>query len=106
MSGRQVAARDWTPEELWVIFFGERLRDSSDSAGLMRRRDEIDHAEAGGKITEATARALLAEVRKRRDGMFEALRGRHDRPTLFDARQQRRTFVPLPFPGAGPAEAA
>jgi hypothetical protein len=106
MSGLANTARDWTPEEEWVIFFGERLADSSDSAGLGRRRDEIAHAEAGGKITPETAVALLAEVRKRRDGMFEALRGRHDRPTLFDARQQRRTFVPLPFPGAGPAEAA
>ena len=92
--------------ELWVIAFGERLRDASDSAGLGRRRDEIAHAEAGGKITKETAAALLAEVRNRRSEMFADLRGRHDRPTLAAARQGRRTFTPRPFPGAGPAEAA
>ena len=99
-------APGWTPEELWVIAFGERLRDSSDSAGLGRRREEIAHAEVGGKITEETAVALVAEVRKRRSEMFEGLRGRHNRPTLFEARQQRRrTFTPRPFPGAGPDSA-
>jgi hypothetical protein len=97
--------QDWTPEELWVIAFGERLRDSSDSAALGRRREEIAHAELGGKITEETAVALVAEVRKRRDAMFAGLRGRHDRPTLAAARQARRTFTPRSFPGAGPAEA-
>ncbi len=106
MSAQQEAAPDWTPEELWVIAFGERLRDSSDSAGLGRRRDEIAHAEVGGKITQETAGALLAEVRKRRSEMFAGLRGRHDRPTLFEARQARRTFTPRPFPAAGTAEAA
>ena len=105
MIGQQEAAPDWTPEELWIIAFGERLRDSSDSAGLGRRREEIAHAEVGGKITQETADALLAEVRKRRDGMFEGLRGRHNRPTLFEARQARRTFTPRPFPGAGPEPA-
>jgi hypothetical protein len=101
------AAQDWTPEELWVIAFGERLRDSTDSAGLGRRRDEIAHAEVGGKITQETADALLAEVRKRRDGMFADLRPRRDRTTLFDARQaRRRTFTPRSFPAAGPGEAA
>jgi hypothetical protein len=100
------AAPDWTPEELWVIAFGERLRDSSDSSGLGRRRDEIAHAVVGGKITEETAAALLAEVRKRRAQMFEGLRNRRSRPALAEARQARRTFTPRPFPGAGPAEAA
>jgi hypothetical protein len=101
------AAPGWTPEELWVIAFGERLADSSDSAGLGRRREEIAHAEAGGKITPETAVALLAEVRKRRDGMFADLRPRRDRPTLFAARQaRRRTFTPRSFPDAGPGEAA
>ncbi len=96
------AAPDWTPEELWVIAFGERLRDSSDSAALERRRDEIDHAELGGKITEETKAALLAEIRKRREQMFADLRGRHHRPTLAAQRRGRRTFTPRPFPGAGP----
>lgn len=106
MSAAQEAAPDWTPEELWVIAFGERLRDSSDSAGLGRRREEIAHAEVGGKITEETAVALVAEVRKRRSEMFADLRGRHNRPTLFEARRGRRTFTPRPFPAAGTAEGA
>jgi hypothetical protein len=97
---------DWTPEELWVIAFGERLRDTSDAPGIGRRREEIAHAEAGGKITEETAVALRAEVRKRRFELFEGLRSRHDRPTLAAARQGRRTFTPRPFPGAGPEERA
>lgn len=105
MIGQQEAAPDWTPEELWIIAFGERLRDSSDSAGLGRRRDEIAHAELGGKITPETAVALVAEVRKRRDRMFEDLRNRHHRPTLAQARQARRAFTPRPFPGAGPDSA-
>jgi hypothetical protein len=106
MSAQQEAAPGWTPEELWIIAFGERLRDSSDSAGLGRRREEIAHAEAGGKITQETAAALMEEVRKRRSEMFADLRGRHDRPTLAQARQARRTFVPRSFPAAGPAEVA
>jgi hypothetical protein len=105
MIGQQEAAPDWTPEELWIIAFGERLRDSSDSAGLGRRRDEIAHAELGGKITPETAVALVAEVRKRRAAMFEDLRNRHNRPTLAQARQARRAFTPRPFPGAGPDSA-
>jgi hypothetical protein len=92
------AAPDWTPEELWIIAFGERLRDTSGSAGLGRRRDEIAHAEAAGEITLATAGALVAEVGKRRSELFAGLRGRHDRPTLAAARQGRRTFIPRPFP--------
>jgi len=100
------AQQDWTPEELWVIAFGERLLASSDSAGLGRRREEIDHAEAGGKIAAETAAALLAEVRKRRDGMFADLRGRHHRPTLAEARRGRRTFTPRSFPAAGTADGA
>jgi hypothetical protein len=99
-------APDWTPEELWVIAFGERLRDSSDSAGIGRRRDEIAHAEAIGTVTQATARALRAEVGKRRSEMFADLRNRHNRPTLAAAWQGRRTFTPRPFPAAEPAEAA
>ena len=101
MSAAQEAAPGWTPEELWVIAFGERLRDSSGSAGLGRRREEIAHAEAGGQITEETAAALLEEVRKRRDGMFADLRNRHSRPTLAEARRGRRTFTPRPFPAGG-----
>jgi len=95
------AARDWTPEELWVIAFGERLRDTSGSDGIGRRRDEIAHAELGGKITPETAVALLAEVRRRRSELFEGLRGRHDRPTLAAQRQGRRAFTPRPFPAGG-----
>ena len=100
MSAQQEAAPGWTPEELWIIAFGERLRDSSDSAGLGRRRDEIAHAELGGKITPETAAELVTEVRKRRDAMFADLRGRHSRPTLAEARRARRTFTPRPFPEA------
>jgi hypothetical protein len=106
MSAAQETAPGWTPEELWVIAFGERLHASSDSAGIGRRREEIAHAELGGKITEETAVALVEEVRKRRDAMFAGLRGRHSRPTLAQARQARRTFTPRPFPAAGTAEAA
>jgi hypothetical protein len=109
MSAAQEAAPGWTPEELWVIAFGERLLASSDSAGLGRRREEIAHAELGGKIAPETAVALVAEVRKRRDRMFADLRNRHDRPTLFEARQARqghRTFTPRSFPAAETAEAA
>jgi hypothetical protein len=106
MSAQQEAAQDWTPEELWVIAFAERLHATSGSAGLGRRRDEIAHAEAAGKVTEATAGALVVEVGKRRSELFAGLRGRHDRPTLAAARQGRRAFTPRPFPGAGTAEAA
>jgi len=100
------AQPDWTPEELWVIGFGERLRDTSDSAGIGRRRDEIAHAEAGGKITRETAVALVGEVGKRRSELFADLRNRHNRPTLAAQRRGRRTFTPRPFPSAGPEGAA
>lgn len=93
------AAPDWTPEELWVIAFGELLRDTSDSAGIGRRRDEIAHAEVGGKISQGTAGELLAEVRKRRSELFTALRTRGDR---FQTQRVRRTTPAgrLPFPNA------
>jgi hypothetical protein len=82
MSAQPEETPGWTPRELWVIGFGERLRDTSDSAGIGRRRDEIAHAEVGGKITPAEAGALLAEVGKRRSELFADLRNRHNRPTL------------------------
>ena len=99
-------AQDWTPEELWVIAFGERLRDTSDAKGIGRRREEIDHAEAGGKITEATARALHVEASLRRAELMSALQTRRGpRPTLFEIRRAARpAFTPRPFPGAGPEE--
>jgi hypothetical protein len=99
-------ARDWTPEELWIIAFGERLHATSDAAGLGRRRDEIAHAELGGKITAETATALAAEVGKRRSELFADLRNRHSRPTLAEQRRGRRAFTPRSFPGAGPEAGA
>jgi hypothetical protein len=100
------AAPDWTPEELWASAFAERLRDTRDSAGIGRRRDEIDHAEAGGKITEATARALRTEASLRRAALMSALQTRRGpKPTLFEIRRASRpAFTPRPFPGAGPDE--
>ena len=98
------AAREWTPEELWILAWAEKLRDTCDSAGIGRRRDEIDHAEVGGQITEATAVALVAEVGKRRAELFADLRNRRSRPTLAEQRRGRRTFTPRPFPNAGPDE--
>jgi len=97
-------ASDWTPEELWVIAFGERLRDTSDAAGIARRREEIDHAELSGKITEATARALRTETSLRRAALMSALQARRGpKPTLFEIRQANRpAFTPRPFPNAGP----
>ena len=97
-------AQDWTPEELWVIAFGERLCDTSDAAGIGRRREEIDHAELSGKITEATARALRTETSLRRAALMSALQTRHGpKPTLFEIRQANRpAFTPRPFPNAGP----
>jgi hypothetical protein len=101
-------APGWTPEEMWVIAFGERLRDTSDSAGIGRRREEIDHAEAGGQITEATARALRVEASLRRAALMSALQGRSGpKPTLFEIRRAARpAFTPRPFPGAGLEERA
>ena len=102
------AAPDRTPEELWVIAFGERLRDTSDSEGIGRRREEIDHAEAGGKITEATARALRIEASLRRAALMSALQTRRGpKPTLFEVRlASRPAFIPRSFPGAGPEGSA
>ena len=98
-------ASDWTPEELWVIAFGERLRDTSDAAGIGRRREEIDHAELSGKISEATAKALRTEASLRRAALMSALQTRRGpKPTLFEIRRAPRpAFTPRPFPGAGPA---
>jgi hypothetical protein len=96
----------WSPEELWVTAFRERLRDTRDSAGITRRREELDHAEAGGKITEATARALQMEASLRRAALMSALQTRRGpKPTLFEIRRASRpAFTPRPFPSAGPDE--
>lgn len=100
MSAQPEQAPDWTPEELWIIAFGERLRDTSDSAGIGRRRDEINDAEAGGKVSAETAVALRAELARRRRELFAALRTRGDR---FTSARARRTTPGgrLPFPSAG-----
>ena len=101
-------APDWTPEELWGIAFAERLRDTSDAEGIGRRRDEIDHAEAGGKITEAAARALRTETSLRRAALMSALQTRRGpKPTLFEIRRAARpAFTPRSFPSAGPESGA
>lgn len=93
------AAPDWTPEQLWIEAFGERLRATADSAGIARRREELFDADDRGLISPDAADVLATAIRVRREELFGTLRARRQQFRSARARSTARGSR-LPFPNA------
>lgn len=99
MSAQPEEAPGWTPEQMWIDAFGERLRDTADSAGIARRREELFEADEQGLISQDAADLLSTAIRVRREELFGTLRTRRQQFRSARARSTARAGR-LPFPNA------